>query len=256
MRRGGLKMKGQMTKRSDSATVGAEPGDAVRPVVAGMLTPSEARADAAVPARWQRFIDEQERGRNQALLDAWAPFTAELPSVRKFLSGQLKRLYVGREQDDTRALLYWYTVGGRDQNVFRGRAPVVRVPARLLAVWDRVPKLLRDFYTQLHDGWTFLPANSMGPLPLADWAFLSEDRFDIDGQTARSLPIDVQTTVTVLHNGAGDYLCLDCAANGAAEALGVIWWHEDPADPEPVDFWGVLDAWIGIFLEEADRNGP
>jgi hypothetical protein len=42
---------------------------------------------------------------------------------------------------------------------------------------------------------------------------------------------------------------------GNGEATGVIWWHEDPENPEPVDFWGVLDAWVGIFLEEADRHG-
>lgn len=245
-----------MTTRSDSAEAAAGQGDSVRPVVAGMLTPSEARADAAVPAGWQQFIDELAHGRSPALIEAWAPFAAELPSVRAFLSGQLKRLYVGREPDDTRSLLYLYTIGGRDQNVFRGRAPVVRVPERLLPVWDRVPRLLRDFYTGLHDGWTFLPANSMGPLPLADWAFLADDRFDIDPQIAHGMPIDVRAAVTVFHNGAGDYLCLDCGGSGAAEASGVIWWHDDPAHPEPVDFWGVLDAWIGIFLEDADRTGP
>jgi hypothetical protein len=165
----------------------------------------------------------------------------------------LKRLYVMREQDDTLSLLYLYTVGGKDLNFFRGRAPIADVPERLRPIWDWVPAKFRDFYTQLHDGWTFLPANSMGPLPVEDWAFLSDDKFDIDDDTARRLPIDISRTVAVFHNGAGDYLCLNCVGNG--EATGVIWWHEDPENPEPVDFWGVLDAWVGIFLEEADRHG-
>jgi hypothetical protein len=131
--------------------------------------------------------------------------------------------------------------------------PIADVPERLRPIWSRIPAKFRDFYTQLHDGWTFLPANSMGPLPLEDWAFLSDDKFDIDDDTARRLPIDISRTVAVFHNGAGDYLCLNCAGN--FEATGVIWWHEDPENPEPVDFWGVLDAWVGIFLEEADRHG-
>lgn len=25
-------------------------------------------------------------------------------------------------------------------------------------------------------------------------------------------------------------------------------------NPEPVDFWSVLDAWMGIFLEEAEQQ--
>jgi hypothetical protein len=127
-----------------------------------------------------------------------------------------------------------------------------RMTASMRPIWERVPAKFRDFYTQLHDGWTFLPANSMGPLPVDDWAFLSDDKFDIDDETARALPIDVNKTVAVFHNGAGDYLCLNFANNG--EASGVIWWHDDPEHPEPVDFWGVLDAWVGIFLEEADRH--
>jgi len=212
-------------------------------------------AAPAVPARWRRCIDEQAHGRSPALIDAWAPFLAALPSVRDFLEGRLRRLELGREPDGSPSVLYLYTVAG-DPNAFRGRAPVARVPERLRPVWPRIPGLLRDFYTGLHDGWTFLPANSMGPLPLADWAFLSDDRFDIDADTARAMPIDIGATVTVFHNGAGDYLCLDCGGNGSDEASGVIWWHEDPARPERVDFWGVLDAWIGIFLAEADRHDP
>jgi hypothetical protein len=216
-----------------------------------MATPAE--VDVAVPVQWLRLIDEQEHGRRLALLTEWSDFATEWPSVQDFLRTMLKRLYVLREQDDTLSLLYLYTVGGNDLNFYRGRAPITDVPKHLRPIWKRIPAKFRDFYTQLHNGWTFLPANSMGPLPIEDWAFLSDDKFDIDDDTARALPIDITQTVAVFHNGAGDYLCLNCAGSG--EASGVIWWHEDPANPEPVDFWGVLDAWVGIFLEEADRHG-
>jgi hypothetical protein len=208
--------------------------------------------DRSIPAQWLRFIDEQAQRRRVALLTAWSALATDWPSIQDFLRTMLVRLTVLREQDGTLSLLYLYTVGGNDLNFFRGRAPVAGVPEHLRPIWDRVPARFRDFYTQLHDGWTFQPANSMGPLPLADWAFLSDDKFDIDDETARKLFVDVTRTVAVFHNGAGDYLCLNCA--GPGEATGVIWWHEDPENPEPVDFWGVLDAWVGIFLEEADRS--
>jgi hypothetical protein len=240
-----------MTTELDNTAVLRELQHFVQPT-ALMATSTEAEADPSVPMQWLRFLDEQEHGRRLALLTEWSDFATEWPSVQDFLRTMLKRLHVLREQDGGSSLLYLYTVGGNDLNFFRGRAPVTDVPERLRPIWERVPAKFRDFYTQLHDGWTFLPANSMGPLPVDDWAFLSDDKFDIDDETARALPIDIDKTVTVFHNGAGDYLCLNCAGNG--EASGVIWWHDDPEHPELVDFWGVLDAWVGIFLEEADRH--
>lgn len=221
--------------------------------VALMEFPGEPQHTAVVPPQWQRFLEEQQSGRRMALLTAWDIVTPELPNVLEFLTSALKRLFVLREQSDAVSLLYAYTVGGDELNFYRGRPPVTRVPDRLAAVWERVPARLRSFYMQLHDGWTFLPANSMGPLPLEDWAFLSDDKFDIDNDIARGMGIDIDKVAAVFHNGAGDYLCLNFGDCRVAEASGLIWWHEDPANPEPVDFWGVLDAWVGIFLEEADR---
>jgi len=242
-----------MTLKLDKDAVLGELEHFVQPA-ALLTTPDEVEANPPVPRLWQQFIDEQAQGRSLVLLTEWNDFAAELPSVQDFLRTMLKGLCILREQDGTASLLYLYTVGGSDVNFYRGRAPVTEVPQRLQPVWNRIPAKLREFYTQLHDGWTFLPANSMGPLPLEDWAFLADDKFDIDDETARAMPIDIGKTVTVFHNGAGDYLCLHCADDGVPEASGYIWWHEDPGNPEPVDFWGVLDAWVGIFLEEADRH--
>jgi hypothetical protein len=42
--------------------------------------------------------------------------------------------------------------------------------------------------------------------------------------------------------------------NQDGEASALIWWHEEPTKPDFVDFWPVLDAWIGIFFENADHN--
>ncbi|MFP5392566.1 MAG: SMI1/KNR4 family protein, partial [Gammaproteobacteria bacterium] len=176
------------------------------------------------------------------------------PSIQEFLRSNLNSLSVVLEADGSPSLLYQYTVNGRDVNYYRGRLPVSSVPERLRSVWERVPVALRAFYLNLHDGWTFLPADSMGPLPLADWAFLSDDKFDIDVATSRAMPADPCTVLTVFHNGAGDYLCLNFSDDSQPEATGLIWWHEDPSNPEHVDFWGVLDVWIGIFLEDADRS--
>lgn len=216
-------------------------------------TPADAGPGVAVPAQWLRFIENRQMGPNRPLLAEWNVITDVLPSVAEFLEAALQRVLLLQEANGVMSLLYQYTAGGQ-LNFYSGRPPLSRVPERLAPLWNHVPARLRDFYTSLHDGWTFLPANSMGPLPAEDWAFLSDDRFDIDEETASAMSIDIARVAAVFHNGGGDYLCLNFGDSRASEASGLIWWHEDPANPEPVDFWGVLDAWVGIFLEEADRR--
>jgi hypothetical protein len=218
-------------------------------------TPADAGPDVAVPAQWLRFIEHRQMGPNRPLLAEWNVMNPVLPNVAEFLEAALQRVLLLQEANGVMSLLYQYTAGGQ-LNFYRGRTPLSRVPKRLAPLWDRVPARLRGFYTSLHDGWTFLPADSMGPLPVANWAFLSDDRFDIDEDTASATGIDITKVAAVFHNGGGDYLCLNFGDSLAPEATGLIWWHEGPALPEPVDFWGVLDAWVGIFLEEADRRGP
>ncbi|GGZ02141.1 SMI1/KNR4 family protein [Pseudoduganella plicata] len=236
----------------DRDIVLAELSRFVQPV-ALIDTPAVACPGVAVPAQWLRFI-EQQMEPNLLLLAEWDVISPDLPKIAEFLEASLQRVSLLKEANGATSLLYQYTTGGQ-LNFSRGRPPLSHVPERLAPLWDRVPARLRDFHTRLHDGWTFLPANSMGPLPVADWAFLSDDRFDIDEETASAMSIDIARVAAVFHNGGGDYLCLNFADSLAPEATGLIWWHEDPANPEPVDFWGVLDAWVGIFLEEADWRG-
>jgi hypothetical protein len=236
----------------DRDIVLAELSRFVRPA-ALIDTLADAGPGVAMPAQWSRFIEQQQIGPNRPLLSEWDVITHDLPNVGRFLETALQRVFLLKEANGATSLLYQYTAGGQ-LNFYCGRPPLTRVPERLASLWDRIPARLRDFYTRLHDGWTFLPANSMGLLPMADWPFLSDDRFNIDEKTASAMGLDIAKVAAVFHNGAGDYLCLNFGDSRAPEASGLIWWHEDPAKPEPVDFWGVLDAWVGIFLEEADRR--
>src|SRR5262249_53125900 len=71
-------------------------------------------------------------------------------------------------------------------------------------VKTRSPKA--HFYLNLHNGWTFLPDNSLGHLPLDDCAFISDDKFDFTEDKAAEAPFDANKVLTVFHNGAGDYL--------------------------------------------------
>ncbi|VWB62208.1 hypothetical protein [Burkholderia lata] len=75
-------------------------------------------------------------------------------------------------------LLYPYTVEHDDLNFFIGRAPLRERGPVDAPRWTALPEELRFFHQAVHDGWTFFPANSMGPLPLADQAALA-DKLDL-----------------------------------------------------------------------------
>ncbi|OQR36496.1 hypothetical protein BWR59_02125 [Pseudomonas sp. Bc-h] len=55
--------------------------------------------------------------------------------------------------------------------------------------------------------------------------------------------------MTLLSNGGGDYLAVDL--NSLDDKNGVIWWHEEPLQPEVgVGVFEVMDTWMSIFLED------
>lgn len=216
-----------------------------------METPAEVDPTLPVPAPWVTILQDQQQGRKLALYAYWNAFAAQVPAVYNFLNHFARPVAVLAEQNKHVSLLYPFTA--KDVLYFyRGHPALRAVPAQYEALWPRIPAEFRDFYTNIHNGWTFLSSNAMGPLPVEDWAFLSDDKFDIDEDCAAKMPVDISKVLTVFHNGGGDYLCLDFSAPDGI-ATGLIWWHEEPDTPEVVDFWAYLDAWISIFFEDADK---
>lgn len=221
----------------------------VRPALL-METPEEVEPALPVPAQWVDILRDQQQGSKGGLGAYWNDVAARMPAVLNILHTFARPMLVLAEQNKEVSLLYPFTAKG-ELHFYRGHPALCTVPAHLEAVWPRIPAQLRDFYLRIHNGWTFLPSNSMGPLPVKDWAFLSDDRFDIDDESAARMPCDISKVLTVFHNGGGDYLCLDLSAPDGV-ATGLLWFHEEPESPEVVDFWAYLDAWISIYFEDAD----
>lgn len=213
-------------------------------------TAAELPSGLAVPPQWVAILQAQQASGRLEASAGWRDFSAQLPNVAAFFNKQARPLLLLADVDRAVSLLYPFTSGG-EVYAYRGHPPLPAAPGQFQAVWARIPQQLRDFYTMVHKGWTFLSANSMGPLPVGDWAYLSADRFDIDDETAAGMPVDIGKVLTVFHNGGGDYLCLDFSAPDGI-ATGLIWWHDDPGHPDVVNFWAALDAWIGVFFEDVD----
>ncbi|WP_062387654.1 hypothetical protein [Pseudomonas abietaniphila] len=169
----------------------------------------------------------------------WEIFSSVLPTVYKWLN----KCVIGTAlaSDDKNYLVYIY----REDNelgLYLGGEPVAEgAPAAKLST---LPLSIRNFYTRLHDGFCFYVDWSMGPSRLQDFVNI-DDLADDDIAIVTGL-------VSFFSNGAGDYIAV---TNRLPDSEFYIWWHEQQESPEPnVDAWAVIDAWMGIFLENSDSN--
>lgn len=98
-----------------------------------------------------------------------------------------------------------------------------------------------DFYTEVHDGFTFFPNGSMGPQSVCNFSRV----VDLVDEEVVFSPL----LTTVFSNGGGDYVAVDISQDEEDKAC--IWFHEDPLELEAdVNIFAVMDTWISIFLED------
>lgn len=196
---------------------------------------AEVSAGIVLPKAWESFglrLDDAP-----AYPDSWQSYSTEFPSVIALLNNSL--LGTVLLADDKLELLYVF----HDANGFYyyiGGLPVEGV-ATDKEMFEALPIKLQRFYREVHDGYTFFPARSMGPQSLSDISRVSDFIDEEDVSFADSW-------ITVFSNGGGDFVAIDTVAEKASE--GLIWWHENPTTPEyGVDIFEIMDAWMTVFLE-------
>ncbi|MED5609459.1 hypothetical protein VV867_17310 [Pseudomonas sp. JH-2] len=171
-----------------------------------------------IPAKWERFKDH-------------LPWTFNL----------LKKVLIGTAllSDDEPKLIYIFR--DTDGFYFYLGAPPISNNRPQKAKTQELPEDIKYFYLNLHNGFTFYPSQSMGPLPIELQVNIS-DLYDGDS------PSFISKLTGLLHNGAGDYLCINPQKKSGHAS---IWWHEAPDKIETgFNFWKVMDTWISVFLED------
>lgn len=171
--------------------------------------------------------------------DCWNSFSNEFPSIIALFNDCLLGTALLLGDDVELAYIFhdgssfFYYVGGK---------PIEAEVAESFS-FKHLPSRLKSFYREVHDGFTFFPTRSMVPQPLADQSRISDLVDDIDDSFAAGW-------ITVFSNGGGDYVAVN--SDSRSDSDGLIWWHENPATPEfDIDVFNVMDAWMGIFLEDA-----
>jgi len=200
----------------------------------------DCRSDLFFPSEWRDFGIKTNLTDSAWYPSAWGLFSERLPwthmAIRRCLIGtavlytqQPNLIYIFHDKED-----YYFYIGKSPLDCF---GAACRNKIENLSM----PNDLIDFYCKLHNGFTFHPSNSMGPLSLEDQIDLTE-LYD-----AAPFPL-IQGSTGIFHNGAGDYLALPSGANSQQS---FIWWHEESEKPEiNQNLWAVMDNWISIFLED------
>jgi hypothetical protein len=218
-----------------------------------LTLPSEVSPQDGVPDAWAEMLRSQEAGRKM-WAEPWKAYRELLPGVLGFLERKVHGVCVLLEEGKPPSLLYVFSSGKTDYYFYRG-GPAVgdTIPEDRRALWQRLPSTLQVFYSKLHDGWTSLSSDSMGPLPVKDIELLSDWTGDMEPDEISRLPFRIDDVVMVFGNGGGDSLCLDLGLGAAAEDHALVWWHEDPFEPDlDQNFWALMDGWICGQLEDVD----
>jgi hypothetical protein len=204
--------------------------------------------DIPIPDLWGAILQERGRRRKEMLLEAWSYYQKELPGVYELLEERLERVELLHHRGGV-SLLYILLSNGKTY-CYEGRNPCqTSMRPEIKRVWRSLPKKLKSFYDELHNGWFYLPSESLGPAPVESFFFLSEDEWGILDEIGKDLRFNMETMLAVFTNGAGGYLCIDTASEpiDTDSPKSIIWWHDGPPDLE-IDFWGVMDAWTEIGL--------
>lgn len=200
------------------------------------FTRSDVPSNVVLPESWEGFGLDLDKAPKYP--EAWQNYSNEFPSVIALLNdsllgtvllvgGKLELLYVFHDASG-----FYYYVGGVPVNISVVEAAEFRV----------LPGRLQEFYREVHDGYTFFPARSMGPQSLSDLTHVADLIDEEDASFAEGW-------ITVFSNGGGDFVAID--SNASDDSEGLVWWHEEPMAPEfGVDIFEVMDAWMAIFLED------
>ncbi len=195
---------------------------------------SELPEGARLPESWKNFGLIYSDSLNIPI--EWTSFSNQLPWLMSLFkqgllgtacltSPNMKLIYIFEDIDG----LYYYT--GEPSLTYES------APEKLFSF---LPSKLREFYENVHNGFTFHPIQSMGPLKILDFTH-------INSISEETMP-ESQYLLGFFSNGGGDYIAIDTKA--AANNF-YIWWHEKQNCPDNVpDIWETMDAWISIFLED------
>ncbi|MEF8765145.1 hypothetical protein [Stenotrophomonas sp. A3_2] len=131
------------------------------------LSPDDVPKDVALPRSWENFGLRPHVA--PFFPDGWRSFSNEFPSTIALFKDCLlgTALLLGDETE-----LAYIFHDGNGLYYYLGGRPVEGAATETFE-FKHLPSRLQDFYREVHDGYTFFPARSMGPQRLGDQSRVS-----------------------------------------------------------------------------------
>ena len=161
----------------------------------------------------------------------WGPLRSCIPQTVDVVTTKLRGLAALVTDAQPPSLVYLFS---QDDETFahRGYAPASSLPE----ISRHLPVSLIEFY-EVHDGWVDLFSGDMGLLPTGDWQVIGREEGVSDGFLE-----------LFLHGGSALGFDLDNSPPTAC----ILWSDGNVENVD--DFWGRLDRWIALNLEDMDDN--
>lgn len=204
------------------------------------LTPLERMA---LPNYWLDALNGDVAARISGISDQWDVFGRPiLGDTYRNIKDNLSDVRLLRSENRFFLLCKIRMADGTDL-CYLGTPPVVDGD-ELPVYWNKFPSSLKNFYSNLHNGWYYIAGKTVGPLPLEDMFRIDSFEWSIlDGLSPEEYPDPARCIATFRSGGGGGYLCLYF---GEESTRGVVWSSTEP--PELVDYSTYLDIWTNVGL--------
>ena len=195
-----------------------------------------------IPEKWFDALntdDFNERKKN--VIEIWKKFLlTELSNTISYINEFLVSLDVmfdGRECTLIYGIKYDKGIGYYEGRFINN----LEMNQRLFNEWGNVPKSIKNFYQEVHNGFYYFASRSMGLDPQEDITCLGEEDWGILEEIKAKPQICLDTSFGFFSNGAGLYVVVDTKLNGLDNAT---LWFSDREPRYNKNFWDYVDELI------------
>ncbi|MGD6842178.1 SMI1/KNR4 family protein [Bacillus infantis] len=192
-------------------------------------------------------MEDDDRKRVERALELWENLVSiDLRNTISYLKENLINVEL-LKSNNKYSILYSVRMGDGDIGYYEGGIPNVNFDnAALEAKWSKIPRSIKNFYENLHDGFYYYASRAMGLVALEDVTFFEDDEWGIIEELEEPIQINLKTTFGFFKSGMGGYVAIDYKND---ENDNATLWFTDDQPKYNVNFWDIVDEWLVIGFE-------
>ena len=199
-----------------------------------------------LPVEWaDAFEADDFTARKQSVIGIWKKYCGkELSNTISYISDNLVDINLLSTSHGISAL---YELKRMDGGVDYYEGLVCREDYdKAFDKWNCLPKSLRNFYENVHNGFYYYASMNMGILPIEQVFCLADYDWGIIEDLGLEIPFNMDTAYSFFASGGGGYVVLDTSE---PESENCTVWFADDKPLYNKNFWDFVDEWIVIGFE-------